>query len=273
MAPCNPASSSGQLGVCAGDRGYGGQRQRMAKHADRAIKLSRTAATGVRAQPAAKRSQARSQCMACRHIAAPERRIAGYGPPGSAIRRHIAQAVELRAKRCFRWPAFRWKSQVGCRQRPLLVGNIGKACGPLRRGPPGRTDQLPLVPPHRATAVVVHALRCGADARSRGRTVGRARWRGCLAASCWTDHAAAETVTGRKRHVVMAADRRHLLIRLTFADGQDAAGAERLITAIRKHWPRQDGLRQPRFRRSRPNGLAVDGWSGWPSPAPVIAAS
>src|SRR5918998_3960442 len=48
---------------------------------------------------------------------------------------------------------------------------------------------------------------------------------------------AAKRLKGRKRHVVVDTDGRLLLVNLTPADVQDAAGAERTIVAVRKRWP------------------------------------
>jgi len=42
---------------------------------------------------------------------------------------------------------------------------------------------------------------------------------------------------GRKRHIAVDADRRLPMVNLTPADGQNAAGAECIINAIRKRWP------------------------------------
>lgn len=49
---------------------------------------------------------------------------------------------------------------------------------------------------------------------------------------------AAERTKGRKRHVAVDTDGRSLMVNLTPADVQDAAGAERIIAAARKRWPR-----------------------------------
>lgn len=48
---------------------------------------------------------------------------------------------------------------------------------------------------------------------------------------------AAKKVKGRKRHVVVDTDGRLLMVTLSTADVQDAAGAEEIIKAIRKRWP------------------------------------
>lgn len=48
---------------------------------------------------------------------------------------------------------------------------------------------------------------------------------------------AAKRVTGRKRHIVVDTDGRLLLVNLTPADVQDAAGAEQIIAAVRRRWP------------------------------------
>src|SRR3712207_4158237 len=48
---------------------------------------------------------------------------------------------------------------------------------------------------------------------------------------------AAKRVKGRKRHVAVDTDGRLLMVNLTTADVQDAAGAERIMAAIRKRWP------------------------------------
>ncbi len=48
---------------------------------------------------------------------------------------------------------------------------------------------------------------------------------------------AAKKIKGRKRHVVVDTDGRLLMVNLTPADVQDAAGAEQIIKAIRKRWP------------------------------------
>lgn len=48
---------------------------------------------------------------------------------------------------------------------------------------------------------------------------------------------AAKKLKGRKRHIVVDTDGRLLMVNLTTADVQDAAGAERIITAIRQRWP------------------------------------
>lgn len=42
---------------------------------------------------------------------------------------------------------------------------------------------------------------------------------------------------GRKRHIAVDTDGRLLMINLTAADVQDAAGAEPIIRSIRKRWP------------------------------------
>lgn len=48
---------------------------------------------------------------------------------------------------------------------------------------------------------------------------------------------AAKKVKGRKRHVAVDTDGRLLMVNLTTADVQDAAGAEQIIKAVRKRWP------------------------------------
>lgn len=48
---------------------------------------------------------------------------------------------------------------------------------------------------------------------------------------------AAKKVKGRKRHVVVDTDGRLLMVNLTSADVQDAAGAEHIVAAVRKRWP------------------------------------
>jgi transposase len=48
---------------------------------------------------------------------------------------------------------------------------------------------------------------------------------------------AAKRTKGRKRHVAVDTDGRLLMVNLTTADIQDAAGAERIIAAVRKRWP------------------------------------
>jgi putative transposase len=48
---------------------------------------------------------------------------------------------------------------------------------------------------------------------------------------------AAKRLKGRKRHVAVDTDGRLLMVNLTTADVQDAAGAEAIIKAIRRRWP------------------------------------
>ena len=48
---------------------------------------------------------------------------------------------------------------------------------------------------------------------------------------------AAKRTKGRKRHVAVDTDGRLLMVNLTAADVQDAAGADRIIEALRKRWP------------------------------------
>jgi putative transposase len=48
---------------------------------------------------------------------------------------------------------------------------------------------------------------------------------------------AAEEVKGRKRHVAVDTDGRPPMVNLTPADVRDAAGAERIIAAVRRRWP------------------------------------
>jgi transposase len=48
---------------------------------------------------------------------------------------------------------------------------------------------------------------------------------------------AAKRVKGRKRHVAVDTDGRLLLVNLTPADVQDAAGAEEIVKAVRRRWP------------------------------------
>jgi transposase len=48
---------------------------------------------------------------------------------------------------------------------------------------------------------------------------------------------AAKKAKGRKRHVAVDTDGRLLMVNLTAADVQDAAGAERIVAAVRKRWP------------------------------------
>jgi putative transposase len=47
----------------------------------------------------------------------------------------------------------------------------------------------------------------------------------------------AKKVKGRKRHIAVDTDGRLLMVNLTTADVQDAAGAEAIIKAIRQRWP------------------------------------
>ena len=48
---------------------------------------------------------------------------------------------------------------------------------------------------------------------------------------------AAKRTKGRKRHVAVDTDGRLLMVNLTTADVQDAAGAEQIVAAVRKRWP------------------------------------
>jgi putative transposase len=48
---------------------------------------------------------------------------------------------------------------------------------------------------------------------------------------------AARKLKGRKRHIAVDTDGRLLMVNLTTADVQDAAGAEHVVAAIRKRWP------------------------------------
>ncbi|MFZ1429633.1 MAG: IS5 family transposase [Geminicoccaceae bacterium] len=48
---------------------------------------------------------------------------------------------------------------------------------------------------------------------------------------------AAKKLKGRKRHIVVDTDGRLLMVNLTSADIQDAAGAEQIVLGIRKRWP------------------------------------
>ena len=48
---------------------------------------------------------------------------------------------------------------------------------------------------------------------------------------------AAKKVKGRKRHIAVDTDGRLLMVNLTTADVQDAAGAELIVAAVRRRWP------------------------------------
>jgi putative transposase len=48
---------------------------------------------------------------------------------------------------------------------------------------------------------------------------------------------AAKKVKGRKRHVAVDTDGRLLMVNLTAADVQDAAGAEAIVKGVRRRWP------------------------------------
>jgi len=48
---------------------------------------------------------------------------------------------------------------------------------------------------------------------------------------------AGKKITGRKRHIAVDTDGRLLMVNLTTADISDAAGAQRILEAIRKRWP------------------------------------
>ncbi len=48
---------------------------------------------------------------------------------------------------------------------------------------------------------------------------------------------AAKRTKGRKRHIAVDTDGRLLMVNLSTADVQDAAGAERIVAAVRKRWP------------------------------------
>ncbi len=48
---------------------------------------------------------------------------------------------------------------------------------------------------------------------------------------------AAKRTKGRKRHIVVDTDGRLLMVNLTTADVQDAAGAEQVVRAVRERWP------------------------------------
>jgi transposase len=48
---------------------------------------------------------------------------------------------------------------------------------------------------------------------------------------------AGKRVKGRKRHITVDTDGRLLLVNLTPADVQDAAGAEEIVKAVRRRWP------------------------------------
>lgn len=48
---------------------------------------------------------------------------------------------------------------------------------------------------------------------------------------------AAKRTKGRKRHIAVDTDGRLLMVNLTTADVQDAAGAEKIVAAVRKRWP------------------------------------
>ena len=57
------------------------------------------------------------------------------------------------------------------------------------------------------------------------------------AASGGGGYDAAKRLKGRKRHIAVDTDGRLLMVNLTTADVQDAAGAEAIIVAVRKRWP------------------------------------
>lgn len=48
---------------------------------------------------------------------------------------------------------------------------------------------------------------------------------------------AGKKIVGRKRHIVVDTDGRLLMVNLTTADISDSAGAQTILTAIRKRWP------------------------------------
>lgn len=48
---------------------------------------------------------------------------------------------------------------------------------------------------------------------------------------------AGKKVKGRKRHIAVDTDGRLLMVNLSTADVQDAAGAEQIVQAVRKRWP------------------------------------
>lgn len=48
---------------------------------------------------------------------------------------------------------------------------------------------------------------------------------------------AGKKIVGRKRHIVVDADGRLLMVNLTTADISDSAGAQAILDAIRKRWP------------------------------------
>jgi hypothetical protein len=50
-------------------------------------------------------------------------------------------------------------------------------------------------------------------------------------------YGAAKRTRGRRRHVTVDTDGRLLMVNLTTADVQDAAGAEEIVRAVRKRWP------------------------------------
>ena len=51
------------------------------------------------------------------------------------------------------------------------------------------------------------------------------------------EYDAAKKMKGRKRHIVVDTDERLLMVNLTSADVQDAAGAQAIIKAVRQRWP------------------------------------
>ena len=57
------------------------------------------------------------------------------------------------------------------------------------------------------------------------------------AASGGGGYDAAKRIKGRKRRIAVDTDGRLLMVNLTTADVQDAAGAEAIIVAVRKRWP------------------------------------
>ncbi len=53
---------------------------------------------------------------------------------------------------------------------------------------------------------------------------------------------AGKTTNGRKRHIAVDTDGRLLMVSLTTANISDSAGAQKILDAMRKRWPRMKHL-------------------------------
>ena len=130
-------------------------------------------------------------------------------------------------------------------ERLALSGSFGRRLADAAQRLSTMADGLLVVPALYAPPAVPHDPRRGADARpereereqSPSAAMVDSQSVKAPSAPSGGGYDAGKRIKGRKRHIAVDTDGRLLMVNLTTADISDSAGAQEIITAIRRRWP------------------------------------